>query len=859
MTMPTPEIEARASELAALLERYNHEYYVQDAPTVPDAEYDRLFRELQQLEADCPALAGDSSPTRRVGGMPLPAFDSVVHSVPMLSLSNAFSDLQQDDFNLRHAELIAFDERVGKDLAAANVEYATEPKFDGLAVSLLYRDGVLVQAATRGDGASGENVTANIRTVRSVPLKLHAANVPALLEVRGEVLMLKRDFERLNDAQRERGDKSFANPRNAAAGSLRQLDSHITAQRRLSFFAYAIAQVDGADWPDSHAGEMDWLAELGFPVVAAELRPVVQGAAGLAAYYEGVLAQRAALPFEIDGVVYKVNSRALQQRLGFVSRAPRWAIAHKFPAEEALTRVEAIEEQVGRTGAITPVARLQPVFVGGVTVTNATLHNEDEVRRKDVRVGDTVIVRRAGDVIPEVVSVVLDQRPMRPTSGGDLFSSSEEPMYPAYRLPLACPVCGSHVVREEGEAIARCSGGLVCKAQRTQAIQHFAGRRMMDIDGLGERYIDKLVEFDYVKSVADLYRLQLADLLEMKRRADEQEGVTPEKDTVSPSRAGEGQGAARAATEIVQMVQRGSEHAATLPFSGTAGERPLPVKAGKVATKWAENLIEAIAASKQPPLARLLFALGIRHVGESTAKTLADWLGTLQYVRQAPRAVLAALPDIGGVVAESIAEFFAEAQNEAVIDALLAAGVAPVDEHAPKAQLRDKLAAANLYARLNVPRLTEVRAQQLAAQQGELATLAAMPRVDIIKLELPAEVVNALADWLDDAANRAQLQAIADYCRTLLAELPQAEATPQNEAVAGKTFVLTGTLPTMGRDQAKALIEEAGGKVSGSVSKKTHYVVAGAEAGSKLDKALELGVTVLDEAGLLALLGNVDD
>ncbi|GGX97463.1 NAD-dependent DNA ligase LigA [Vogesella alkaliphila] len=815
MTEATSEQRQRAQALAALLERYNHEYYVLDAPTVPDAEYDRLFRELQQLEADCPALSGDASPTRRVGGAPLPAFDSVSHTVPMLSLSNAFSDLQHDDFASRHAELIAFDERVSKDLAAANVEYATEPKFDGLAVSLLYRDGVLVQAATRGDGSSGENVTANIRTVRSVPLKLAAANVPALLEVRGEVLMLKRDFERLNDAQRERGDKTFANPRNAAAGSLRQLDSRITAQRRLSFFAYAIAQVEGADWPASHAGEMDWLAELGFPVVADELRPVVQGAAGLAAYYEGVLAQRAALPFEIDGVVYKVNSRALQARLGFVSRAPRWAIAHKFPAEEALTRVEAIEEQVGRTGAITPVARLQPVFVGGVTVTNATLHNEDEVRRKDVRVGDTVIVRRAGDVIPEVVSVVLDQRPMRPTLGGDLFSSSEEPQYPAYRLPTACPVCGSHVVREEGEAIARCSGGLVCKAQRVQAIQHFAGRRMMDIDGLGERYIDKLVEFDYVASVADLYRLTRDDLLEMKRRADEQEGITPET-----------------------------------------------VKAGKVATKWADNLIEAIRASAKPTLARFLFSLGIRHVGESTAKTLADWLGTLDNVCRAPRAVLAALPDIGGVVADAIVEFFAEEQNEQVIEKLLNNSNNPdnaikiVGEHRPKAQLRDKLAAANLYARLGVPRLTEVRAQQLAAQQGEPAMLAAMPRVDIIQLDLPAEVVNALADWLDDAANRAKLQAIADYCRELLAGVPQAEAAPQNEAVAGKTFVLTGTLPTMGRDQAKTLIEAAGGKVSGSVSKKTHYVVAGAEAGSKLDKALELGVTVLDEAALLALLAS---
>ena len=809
MTAIPAAITSRATELAQLLERYNHEYYVLDAPTVPDAEYDRLFRELQQLEADYPALKTPASPTQRVGGEVLPAFDSVVHAVPMLSLSNAFSDMQADDFAVRHAELIAFDERVGRDLAAAKLAYATEPKFDGLAISLLYRDGELVQAATRGDGSSGENVTANIRTVRAIPLRLHGEHIPSLLEVRGEVLMLKRDFERLNETQRERGDKPFANPRNAAAGSLRQLDSRITAQRRLSFFAYAIAQVDGADWPATHDAEMDWLAALGFPVVQADLRPVVHGADGLAAYYESVLARRAALPFEIDGVVYKLNSRAQQDRLGFVSRAPRWAIAHKFPAEEALTVVEAIEEQVGRTGAITPVARLQPVYVGGVTVTNATLHNEDEVRRKDVRVGDTVIVRRAGDVIPEVVAVVPDKRPMRPTLGGDLFSSSEEPMYDAYRLPSQCPVCGSHVVREEGEAIARCSGGLVCKAQRTQAIQHFAGRRMMDIDGLGERYIDKLVEFDYVRSVADLYRLTLADLLKMKRRADEQEGITPET-----------------------------------------------VKAGKVATKWAENLIDAIAASKTPPLARFLFALGIRHVGESTAKTLADWLGSLPHIRQAPRAVLAALPDIGGVVADAIAEFFAEAQNEAVIDALLAAGVEPADEHVPRAQLHDKLIAANLYARLGVPRLTEVRAQQLAALQPDIAALAGTPRVAVIELALPAEVVNALADWLDVAANRAALQQLAAYRDTLLAATPAEVAASLNEAVAGKTFVLTGTLPTLGRDQAKALLEAAGGKVSGSVSKKTHYVVAGAEAGSKLDKALELGVTVLDEAGMLALLGQ---
>ncbi|MEO2218020.1 NAD-dependent DNA ligase LigA [Chromobacterium vaccinii] len=795
--------ELRAAELRELLNRYGHEYYVLDAPTVPDAEYDRLFRELQALEEASPELAVPDSPTRRVGGAPLAEFDSVVHAVPMLSLSNAFSDMQLADPAERHAELIQFDERVRKGLDLAEVEYATEPKFDGLAISLVYEHGVLARAATRGDGVAGEQVTENVRTIRAIPLKLDGANPPALLEVRGEVLMLKRDFERLNADQIERGDKTFANPRNAAAGSLRQLDSRITAQRRLSFFAYSIARVEGADWPATHAGEMAWLKTLGFPVVEESLRPVVCGVAGLSGYYEGVQARRAGLPFEIDGVVYKVNRRDQQDALGFVSRAPRWAIAHKFPAEEALTVVEAIEEQVGRTGAITPVARLKPVFVGGVTVTNATLHNEDEVRRKDVRVGDTVIVRRAGDVIPEVVSVVLAQRPMQPAEGGDLFRAGEEPRYPAYSLPAACPVCGSHVVREEGEAIARCSGGLSCRAQRSQAIQHFAGRRMMDIDGLGERYIDKLVEYGYVKSVADLYRLKLDDLLEMKRRADEDEGATPET-----------------------------------------------VKAGKVASKWAENLIEAIDASRTPPLARLLFALGIRHVGESTAKTLADWLGAMALIRRCPAALFAALPDIGGVVADSLADFFAEDNNEKALDALLAE-VRPADEHAPSPKLRERLDDASLLARLAIPRLTEVRSQQLAAQRS-LAWLAQSERRALLELELPAEVVNALADWLDEPERRAALGRLAGLRDEILSSLPAAAelALPLD----GKTLVLTGTLPTLSRDQAKAMIEAAGGKVSGSVSKKTHYVVAGEEAGSKLAKAQELGVEILDEAGLQALL-----
>ncbi|WP_374424432.1 NAD-dependent DNA ligase LigA [Chromobacterium sp.] len=802
MTAQTPQ--QRVAELHQLLNRYGHEYYVLDTPTVPDAEYDRLFRELQQLEQEHPELASADSPTRRVGGAPLDEFQQVTHSVPMLSLSNAFSDMQLSERELRHEELLQFDERVRKGLDVAEVEYATEPKFDGLAISLLYRDGMLVQAATRGDGVTGENVTENIRTVRAIPLRLPAgAATPGLLEVRGEVLMLKQDFDKLNREQAARGDKTFANPRNAAAGSLRQLDSRITAQRRLSFFAYAIAQVEGADWPASHSGEMAWLRELGFPVVAEDLRPVVRGVDGLIGYYEQVQQRRPGLPFDIDGVVYKVNQRALQDELGFVSRAPRWAIAHKFPAEEALTQVEAIEEQVGRTGAITPVARLMPVFVGGVTVTNATLHNEDEARRKDVRVGDTVIVRRAGDVIPEVVSVVMERRPMLPAADGGLF---DEAQYPAYRLPSTCPVCGSHVVREEGEAVARCSGGLSCRAQRSQAIQHFAGRRMMDIDGLGERYIDKLVEYDYVRGVADLYRLTLEDLLEMKRRADEDEGVTPET-----------------------------------------------VKAGKVASKWAENLIEAIAASRRPPLARLLFALGIRHVGESTAKTLADWLGTMALVRRSPAALFAALPDIGGVVAESLADFFAEANNEAALDALLS-HVTPADEHAPSPRLAERLLPAALLARLDIPRLTEVRSQQLAGQIDGLAALAGRERRALLDLELPAEVINGLADWLDLPGKRDSLRALAALVDEILAALP-AQAVAAG-VLEGKTLVLTGTLPTLSRDQAKELIEAAGGKVSGSVSKKTHYVVAGAEAGSKLAKAEELGVAILDEAGLQALLAG---
>ncbi|MES2264913.1 MAG: NAD-dependent DNA ligase LigA [Pseudomonadota bacterium] len=769
---------ARAAWLTAELNRHLHAYHVLDAPTIPDAEYDLLFIELQQIEAAHPELLAPDSPTLRVGAAPLPQFAQVTHTVPMLSLNNGFTDEDVENF----------DRRVRDGLDVQQVDYAAEVKFDGLAINLRYENGLFVQAATRGDGYTGEDVTANIRTIRGIPLRLHGEHVPTLLDVRGEVLMFKGDFAKLNERQREAGQKEFANPRNAAAGSLRQLDSRITSQRKLCFFAYGIGALEGADMPVSHSALLDWYQALGLPV--AKERKVVRGADGLLAYYAQIGRDRPGMPYEIDGVVYKANRLEDQRQLGFVSRAPRFAIAHKFPAEEALTVVQGIEVQVGRTGAITPVARLASVFVGGVNVTNATLHNEDEVLRKDVRVGDTVIVRRAGDVIPEVLAVVLDKRP--------------QPEPPRYELPKTCPVCGSHVVREEGEAIARCSGGLFCSAQRKEAVRHFAGRRMMDIEGLGDRYIDNLVECGLVQRVADLYSLTLDDLLKMKRLADERDGTTPDT-----------------------------------------------VQQGKIATKWADNLLEAIAASKHPPLERLLFALGIRHVGESTGKTLAEWLGRFELVRRAPEALLRVLPDIGGTVAESIAEFFAEPKNQEAIDSLLAAGVAPTGERPPSAKLREKLDTIKLLAAMGIPKLTEPRCRQLVEQDVTLEVLAHLTIFTVFGL--PAGVATALEEWMAQPGHREKLLALDALRKELLAQLPE-QAVETAGPLSGKTFVLTGTLPNLSRDEAGALIEAAGGKVVGSVSKKTGYVVAGAEAGSKLAKAEELEIPILDEAALLALL-----
>ena len=692
--LPPPDL-TQLEQLRRSLHEHARRYYVLDEPSIPDAEYDRMFRELQSIEAQYPHLVAPDSPTQRVGGQALESFASVRHAVPMLSIRTETDTQASGAHN--------FDARVRRELAldesAAVVEYVVEPKFDGLAMSLRYECGVLMQAATRGDGEVGEDVTQNIRTIGQIPLNLKACLpvataltrtvwlVPEVLEVRGEVYMRRDDFEVLNEKQREMGRKTFVNTRNAAAGAVRQLDPTIAAQRHLSFFAYGLGEVrppaqDGFE-PATHFELLQALKSWGFPV--SDLVSIAQGATGLIAYYEAIGRQRDTLDFDIDGVVYKVNSLALQRRMGFVTREPRWAVAHKFAAQEQLTTVLAIEVQVGRTGKLTPVAKLAPVFVGGVTVTNATLHNEDEARRKDVRVGDTVIVRRAGDVIPEVVGVMTAA--LRP----------ESERGPVFSMPRQCPVCASVALREEGEVDYRCTGGLFCSAQRKQAILHFAQRRAVEVEGLGDKLVDQLVDSNTIRTLPELYRLGLLTLASLDRMAE----------------------------------------------------------------KSAQNLLEALQKSKQTTLPRFLFGLGVRHVGEATAKELARHFGSLDAIMDAPLEQLLQVNDVGPVVALSLRTFFDQAHNREVVEQLRACG--------------------------------------LTWQEGAPAALTPKP-------------------------------------------------------LTGKTFVITGTLPGLSRDQAKDLIEMAGGKVAGSVSKKTSYLVAGAEAGSKLDKAQELGVAVLDETALKELL-----
>jgi DNA ligase (NAD+) len=713
-----PTLTQQRDALHQQLHHHAHRYYVLDDPQIPDAEYDRLFVQLQNLEAEHPELLTPDSPTQRVIGTVLHGFKSVQHAVPMLSIRTE-TDTQSSGAR-------SFDTRVRKELGLTDadppVEYVGELKFDGLAINLRYENGVLVQAATRGDGETGEDVTNNIRTIGQIPLKL-TGSIPTVLEVRGEVYMRRDDFEKLNERQREKiargdkGEKTFVNPRNAAAGAVRQLDSRIAAQRPLSFFAYGVGEVISQHGPlpwASHFELLQTLKSWGFPV--ADEVELAQAATQLIAYHQRIAAQRDRLPYDIDGVVYKVNSLVLQQQLGFVTREPRWAVAHKYPAQEQMTQVLAIDVQVGRTGKLTPVAKLAPVFVGGVTVTNATLHNEDEARRKDVRVGDTVIVRRAGDVIPEIVGVVLPSVLPSVMAGAQAASHAGNTIRPElvegfapgavaqergsiFTMPQQCPVCGSDAVREEGEADFRCTGGLFCGAQRKEAILHYAHRRAVEVEGLGDKLVEQLVDAHLIRTLPDLYKLGLAALANLDRMAE----------------------------------------------------------------KSATNLLEALDKSKLTTLPRFLFGLGIRHVGEATAKELARHFGSLDAIMAATQEQLQQVADVGPIVAQSLRTFFDQAHNREVVEQLRACGVT----------------------------------------------------------------------WAEGAP-----------------------AEPSPKPLLGKTFVITGTLPTLSRDQAKDLLEAAGAKVAGSVSKKTDYLLAGTDAGSKLDKARELGVAVIDEQAMQAILST---
>ncbi|AWH53886.1 DNA ligase (NAD(+)) LigA [Stenotrophomonas sp. ESTM1D_MKCIP4_1] len=818
----SPSPAERAEDLRRQIAQANRAYHELDAPEIPDVDYDRLVRELEVLEREHPELARADSPTQQVGARPSGRFAEVRHAVPMLSLSNAFSDEEVADFVRR------IDERLGR----RSLQFSAEPKMDGLAISLRYEDGQFVLGATRGDGSTGEDVTANLREIADIPKRLHGQDWPDVLEVRGEVYMARADFEAYNDRARLHGGKVLANPRNAAAGSLRQLDAKISAQRRLSFFAYGTGDVQGGALPDTHSGTLAQLGAWGFPVSA--LCKVVEGTDGLLGYYRDIGERRDGLPFDIDGVVYKLDDRAGQQAMGFVSRAPRWAIAHKFPAQEQSTTVEAIEIQIGRTGAATPVARLAPVAVAGVIVSNATLHNADQIARLDVRVGDSVIVRRAGDVIPEVVSVILDRRPQGTTP---------------WQMPDRCPVCGSEIVREEGAAAWRCSGELSCPAQRKEAIAHFASRRAMDIDGLGDKYIETLVDAGIVTRVADLYRLTRDQLLHLKLVLDA-EDPSALANGLKPHLPAEGSG------DVLKAVLALDAHDPAWRAQALVQPATFEWNTKKIATKWADNLIAAIDASREASLERLLFALGIEHVGESTAKALALWFGDLTLIRRLPWPLFKRVPDIGGEVARSLGHFFEQQGNQEAIDALLEVGQVRIrDAHPPSAKLREGLDLAQLLVEAEIPGITRLRAEKLVAALPSAQAVLDAEHGQFVNAGLPDDTARGVAEWLDSGDHGKLLLAAEAEMRHILDTAP-ALAEVVAGPLDGQTVVLTGTLAQLTRDAAKERLEALGAKVSGSVSKKTSFVVAGTEAGSKLDKAQSLGVPVWDEDRLLAYLAE---
>jgi DNA ligase (NAD+) len=779
--------ETRILELRAELDQHNYRYHVLDDASVPDVEYDRLFHELKALEAENPHLVTPDSPTQRVGSAALSAFTQVRHEVPMLSLGNAFEETDMREFDRRVTE--GLDLPVGDLLdTGAKVEYSCEPKLDGLAVSLLYQNGALVRGATRGDGATGEDISVNVRTVRNIPLKLHGKGWPETLEVRGEVFMSKAGFERLNASQLEIGGKTFANPRNAAAGSLRQLDSKITANRPLEFCCYGLGQVS-ADFSDTHIGNLTQLKEWGMPV-SRELK-FANGIDDCLAYYRDIGERRLSLPYEIDGVVFKVNSISAQRELGFRAREPRWAIAHKFPALEELTELLDVEFQVGRTGAVTPVARLKPVKVAGVTVANATLHNMDEVARLGLMIGDTVIIRRAGDVIPQVVQVVLERRP-------DDARKVE--------IPQTCPVCGSHVERtqlikrskgketvSEG-AVYRCIGRLACGAQLKQAIIHYVSRRAMDIEGLGDKTIEQLVDEKLIGSPADLYKLKFDQIIDLEGFAE--------------------------------------------------------ISSNK--------LLKAIADSKKPTLARFIYALGIPDVGEETAKVLARSLASLERVKQALPEVLTYLPDVGLEVAHEIHSFFEDSHNQDVIGALLGeCGMELQDTGDLSAEFAASATLGGMLDKLNIPSVGPGAAQKLADKFGTLEGVVKADWLDM-RQALPEKQAKAVRDFFDVQDNAERAVAIEQQLRDFGMHWQSEKKVVEGLPLAGQTWVLTGSLELMSRDIAKEKLESLGAKVSGSVSAKTHTVVAGPGAGSKLTKANELGLKVMGEDGFVAFLKKHD-
>jgi DNA ligase (NAD+) len=790
-------LAARAEQLRQLLNHHAHLYYVLDAQELPDAEYDKLFQELQALEAEHPELLTPDSPTQRVIGKVLDGFEPVRHAVAMLSIRT------ETDTTAGGAR--AFDARVRDLLKKADdappIEYACELKFDGLAINLRYEHGVLVQAATRGDGETGEDVTQNIRTIGQVPLRLQfpvrpevskgqaePAEAPAVLEVRGEVYMRRDDFEALNERQRARGDKTFVNPRNTAAGAVRQLDPQLTAERNLSFYAYGLGDVQVWDVPPTHAGMLDALAAMGLPV--NRLRRVVQGADGLVAFHAEIAQQRDTLPFDIDGVVYKVNDRALQQQLGFVSREPRWAVAHKYPAQEQMTVLRGIDIQVGRTGKLTPVAKLEPVFVGGTTVSNATLHNEDEARRKDVRIGDTVIVRRAGDVIPEVVGVVLDKRPIDVGEPLDLYK----------RLNGHCPTCGAVIAREDGEVDWRCTGGISCPAQRKQALIHFASRGAMDIEGFGDELVERLVDLGVLETVASFYTLEQQTLVGLEMRRE--------------------------------------------PFLYKDGQTR--EKVVRIQTDLAKKLCDAVEVSRTRPLSRVILGLGIRHVGAATAGDLAAFFRSLSNLMDAPEAVLLLVRDVGAKTAKSISEFFAEEHNITVVRELMKQLKTP-----EPATPVNSVSFQTFLSLLGIKGVGATSLERIARQFRVPQSLLKAGNEGALTTGSPERRV------FDEVSSQKWAVALGFVSQLGVSIADTSCAIPHTEdSLSGKTVVITGALTSMTRDQAKELAESAGARVAGSVSAKTSVLVAGPGAGSKLSDARKYGVRVIDESQFLDWLRN---